>query len=79
MRLKRFILHEILFINMFKSREMHFKVINGLPDDARFVRWFQTDGRIEVVVESDSFEELKDEDVIPSLDPYPQFYDLRKA
>lgn len=67
-RLKRFYLSESLFIRLFNVGEIHVKCIQGLPEDAKFVRWFQTNGRIEVVVSSDEWPELLDGDIIPEIE-----------
>ena len=67
MKYKRFRLSEVLFIQLFKSGDIHIRVINGLPDDTKFVRWYQSQGWIEVVIESESFELLNRGDVIPEI------------
>lgn len=67
----------MFFIEACKNGINKVKVIeNTIPKDAKFIRSFTDDltgwGRIGIVIESESFEELKDGDVIP-IHPDPQF------
>jgi hypothetical protein len=60
---------ELLISMMKEGYETHVKVIeNGLPQDARFKYAFQFDGWVYLVVESDSFDDIKEGDKIPELD-----------
>jgi hypothetical protein len=68
MKYKRLLLSERFFIDIFKSGILHVEITNGLPSDAQFVRWFQQDGYLEVVVESDEFPDLEHGDMMPLID-----------
>ena len=77
MRYKILYLHPIVLISICQHGTEHVKVINGLPLDTKYIRSFVNDasgwGRVGVVIESSSFEELKDGDEIPVINPEPVF------
>jgi hypothetical protein len=62
-------IHPIVFIDLFKYGSEKVKVINGLPEDATYIRSFLDDnsgwGKIGIVIESSSFVELKEGDPMP--------------
>ena len=72
----------IIFVEMCKKGEIHAKVVsNALPDDTKYIRMFIDYGsgapQINLVLESNSFNEIKDEKVIPVL-PNPMFEKIDK-
>lgn len=69
MRYKRVMIHPYLFVKWFEEgNEIHAKCIKGLPKDSKFAYIYQSDSYwINVVFEHESFEKLKDGDLIPIL------------
>ena len=66
MRYRRMLIHGNMLVNLFKPGEIHAECITGLPDDATFAYCYQDNSYgIWVVVESNTFDLLKDGDVIP--------------
>lgn len=66
-----------IFIDMCKYGFDKIRIVkDSLPDDAKFIRAHVDDvtgwGNISLVIESESFDELKDGDLIPII-PYPTF------
>jgi len=66
-----------MFLSMCKEDTINVRVVaNILPKDAKFIRAYTDDytgwGYISLIIESESFEEIKEGDVIPIL-PYPIF------
>ncbi len=68
-KLKRLILSEHIFPGFFKTGEIHVRCVDGLPENAEFVRLYQQDGRIEVVFSSEDWPQLADGDLIPLIQP----------
>ena len=68
MRIKRVVIHPMIFARMLEEGEIHVKCIKGLPKEAKFCYMFQSEFyRINAVFEHESFELLNDGQVIPEL------------
>lgn len=71
----------LIFIKFCQYGSDNIRVVeNKLPEDVKFIRAYTEDhsgwGHISLVLESESFRELKDGDEIPIL-PYPMFEKVR--
>lgn len=77
MRLKRFVFMADSFLKLFMFGSPYHRAArllkNGLPDDAQIARIYDTfEGRIVIVVHSETFDEVLDGAIIPEL-PAPEF------
>lgn len=77
MRYKILNIHPLFFIHISQHGTEKVRIIeNSLPEDTKFIRSFTNDtsgwGSISLVIESESFEDLKEGDIIPSI-PSPTF------
>jgi len=72
-----FEVHPFIFIELCKHGWDKTRIIkNALPEDAKYVRAHTDDksgwGAVYIVIESETFDELKEGDLIPLL-PHPMF------
>lgn len=78
MRYKRVIISGEFFTMLAtENNEIHAKCVNGLPKGTRF-RYVIPEPYygVAMVVEHESFPELKDGDEIPTFEPKPEFHKL---
>lgn len=70
MRYKRFKAHLHFIVNScIEGKEYHFKCVKGLPEKAKYIRaGHDMNGDIWVIVEDESFPEVKSGAIIPELE-----------
>lgn len=52
-----------------ENKEYHFKCVQGLPENSKYVRaGHNQDGDMFIIVEHESFPELKHGDIIPEIE-----------
>lgn len=78
MKYKILYVHPSIILDLCKNGSEKTRVVDGkLPPDTKFIRAFTDDntgyGRIGMVIESESFKDLKDGDLIPIVSPDPLF------
>lgn len=74
MRYKILVLSPYIILEIFKHNVSSVRIIKDtIPEDADFVRAFTNDptgwGNIGLIIESDSFDDVKEGEQIPILDP----------